>query len=149
MGKNTAKWFVASAVVVAIAVGLYAWLEQDRSRPADLRHAMTADEQAYLSEVQVSGERMSTASNFLGNNLYYLDAHLSNKGPKAVRDLDLNLAFTDPFGDVVYRLTERAVTPQTPPLTPGQTRPVHFIFEHLPAEWNEGPPRVVVSYLAF
>lgn len=149
MGKGVARWFVAAAVVIAIAIGIYAWVEQERARPATLHHSMTAAEEAYLSEIQVTGARMSSASNFLGNNLFYFDAQISNRGTRTVRQVRLDLAFMDPFGDVVYRQTEPAVAPTTPTLKPGTTEPLHFTFEQLPAEWNQGPPTVVVSYVSF
>jgi hypothetical protein len=148
-GVSTTKWFAVVVVLLGAAVAAYVWVEQEQSKPAALHHSMTGAEEAYRSEVEVSNPRMSTASNFLGSNLYYLDAQLSNKGTKTVRRVDLSLAFTDPFGDVVFRQTKDPVTPQTPPLKPGETEPLHIIFEHLPAEWNQGPPSIVVSYVSF
>jgi hypothetical protein len=148
-GVSPAKWFLISVVALGIAVGIYAWVEEEGSKPVASYHAMTAAEKAYRSEIEVSNARMSTATNGIGSTLYYLDAQLSNKGAKTVREVDLDLAFVDPFGDVVYRQTEHPIASKTPPLAPGETEPLHIVFEHLPAEWNQGPPKIVVSRVSF
>jgi hypothetical protein len=110
---------------------------------------MTAAENAYLSEIEVTDPKMSTASNFLGDKVYYLDGHLVNKGPRTVRELDLSLSFMDPFGEVVLRRTERPITHQTAPLGPGGAQQLHLIFEQLPDEWNQGPPVITPAYASF
>jgi len=110
---------------------------------------MSAAEQNYLREVQIANPKMSAASNFIGNTLYYLDAQVSNKGVKTIRQLDLTLTFMDPFGQVVLRKIVYPVTLQTPALKSGATEPLHFTFEHLPDEWNEGPPVITPTYVSF
>lgn len=147
--SSPAKWFVVAVVTLGIAVGIYAWVEQERSKPVEVEHSMTPAEKAYLGRIEVTDARMSTASNGIGSDLYYLDAQISNKGTETVRQVDLSLAFMDPFGDVVYRQTVHAITLTTRPLKPGATKSLHFVFEHLPAEWNQGPPNIVVSSVSF
>jgi hypothetical protein len=148
-GVSPAKWFLVSVIALGIAVGIYAWVEEEGSKPAAFHHTMTASEKAYVSEIEVSAAQMSAATNGIGTSLYYLDAQISNKGTEIVRQVDLNLTFMDPFGDVVSRQMEHAVTPATPPLKPGQTKPLHFVFERLPDAWNQGPPKIAVSSVSF
>ncbi|MGH9357105.1 MAG: hypothetical protein ACRD10_13320, partial [Terriglobia bacterium] len=106
-------------------------------------------EQNYLREVEVTNAKVSEASNFLGSTLYYLDAQLTNKGSKPVRQLDLTLTFMDPFGQVVLRKVVYPITPQTPALKKGAAEPIHFTFDRLPAEWNQGPPVITPTYVSF
>jgi hypothetical protein len=146
---SSAKWFALAVVAIGIAVGICAWVEEEPSKPVELHRAMTPAEKAYLAKLEVTNARMSTATNGIGSNLYYLDAQISNKGTESVRGVDLNLRFMDPFGDVVSRQTVHAVTSATPPLKPGETRPLHFVFERLPDAWNQGPPTIAVSYVSF
>jgi hypothetical protein len=136
-------------VTLAIAVGIYSWVAEERSKPLELSRAMTPAEKAYLSKIEVDNARMSAATNGIGTNFYYLDAQISNKGTESVRQVDLSLTFMDPFGDVVYRQAEHAITPATPPLKPGQPRPLHFVFERLPDAWNQGPPKITASRVIF
>jgi hypothetical protein len=147
--SSSAKWFVLSAVAVIVAVGIYAWVAEEQSKPVELRHTMSTAEEAYRGNIEVTDARMSTATNGIGTDFYYLDAAISNKGAKAVRQVDLNLTFMDPFGDVVSRQTEHAITPTTAPLKPGETKPLHLVFERLPDAWNQGPPTIAVGYVSF
>ncbi len=149
VGSTSGKWLALSVAVLAIVVGVYVWIAQRSAQPELAHHAMSAAEQSYLHEVGITNAKMSEASNFLGNTLYYLDAQLSNKGPKTIRQLDLTLTFMDPFGQVVLRKVVLPITPQTPALKGGATEAVHFTFEHLPAEWNEGPPVITPTYVSF
>jgi len=147
---SSRKWFALSVIVLAIVVAIYVWAQHRHARPAPVaHHPMTAAEKDYLKQIEVLNPKMSAASNFLGDTLYYLEGQLVNKGSHDVRELDLNLTFMDPFGQVVLRETEHPITLKTPPLKAGQTQPLHFTFEHLPAEWNEGPPQITPTYVSF
>lgn len=144
---------MGALVALAIIVGIYVWAQHHRvqqSGEAREAHApMTAADKAYLAEVEVTGARMSAARNFLGDTVYYLDGTLVNRGPQTVRELDLKLTFMDPFGQVVLLQMEHPVTRQTAPLKAGAAGTIHLIFEHLPAEWNQGPPVITVTYVSF
>src|SRR5579863_10300370 len=126
------KYFVLSLVALAIAVGIYVFVQHHRAQPQVMaQQAMTTAEKNYLTEIDVVDPRMSAASNFLGDTVYYLDGDLVNKGSQTVREIDLSLSFMDPFGEVVLRETERPVTHQAAPLKPGEKRKLHLSFEHL------------------
>ncbi|MGH9327221.1 MAG: hypothetical protein ACRD2B_11145 [Terriglobia bacterium] len=149
MASGTSKWFIAVIVAIAIIVGIDVMLTHHRPSPNVTPAPMTAAEQDYLKQVEVTHPRMSVASNFLGETLYYFDGTLRNQGSWTIRKLGLRLTFLDPFGEVVLRKMEYPITPQTPPLKPGESRALHFTFEHLPAEWNQGPPMITASYASF
>ncbi len=148
-GSTSAKWFLLSAAMLAVVVVVYVWIEHRSAQPVTVHHAMTAAEKNYLSQITVTDAKMSYASNFMGDKLYYLDAQLNNKGPKTVRQLDLRLSFMDPFDEVVLRKTASPVTMKTSPLRGGAARALHLTFENLPAEWNNGPPAIVPTYVSF
>lgn len=148
-GSSTVKWFVLAAVALAIAAAVYVSLQHRQLQSVAQVHSMTAAEKDYLKEIEVSDPKMSAATNFLGSSLYYLDGQLVNKGSKDVRQLDLTLTFMDPFGQIVLRRTEHPITLKTAPLKAGQTQKLHLVFEHLPEEWNEGPPVITPSYVKF
>ncbi|MGH9451689.1 MAG: hypothetical protein ACRD11_14325 [Terriglobia bacterium] len=151
--STSLKYFATVVVVLAIVVGIYVWTEHHRvqqSARASSAHAlMTPAEKAYLAQIEVTGARMSAARNFLGDTVYYLDGTLVNNGSQTVREMDLKLTFMDPFGEVVLLQTEQPITRQTAPLKPGAKQTLHLIFEHLPAEWNQGPPVISATYVSF
>lgn len=151
--SRTAKYFVGAVVVLAIIVGVYAWLQQSHVERSAAEHEasgeMTGAEQAYRPEVIVAGAKMSAATNFLGDTVYYLDGSLENKGSQTVRQVRLKLAFMDPFGEVVVVESRSPITRQTPPLRGGATQTLHLVFERLPATWNQGPPTINTTFVSF
>lgn len=148
-GSSTVKWFVLAAVALAVAAAVYVSLQSRQSQSAAQAGMMSPAEKGYLKEIEVTDANMSAATNFLGSSLYYLDGRIANHGPKDVRQLDLDLTFMDPFGQVVLRRTEHPITLKTAPLKAGQTQRLHIVFEHLPEEWNQGPPVITPSYVKF
>ena len=148
--STSTKYFVIALVIVAVIVAIYVGVQHHRAQPQMIaQQPMTAAEKNYLTEIDVVNPRMSAATNFLGDTVYYLEGDLVNKGSHTVREVDLSLSFMDPFGEVVLREAELPVTHQTAPLKPGEKRKLHLSFEQLPAEWNEGPPVITMSYISF
>jgi hypothetical protein len=92
---------------------------------------------------------MSAARNFIGDTITYLDARVTNKGSRAVKELELRLEFVDTMDQVVLRDTARPVTSRMLPLEAGQTRALRVSYDHMPADWNQGPPRVTPTYVRF
>ena len=110
---------------------------------------LTPEAKAYLAEIEVSGARMSAAKNFLGGTVVYLDAQVTNRGPKTVRRLDLQLEFVDTLGQVVLRDVIHPVSARTAPLAPSETRALHVAFDHMPIDWNQAPPTITPRYVSF
>ncbi len=148
-GPTSGKWLAVSVVALAIAVGIYVWIAHRRAHPKPDHPAMSAAERAYLPGIQVLSPKMSEANNFLGSTLDYLDFQLRNNGPKTLRQVGLTLTFMDPFGQVVLRQVVYPVTLETPELKPEAAEPLHLTFEHLPTEWNQGPPVITPTYVSF
>ncbi len=128
--------------IVAVVLGLMIWAVHTKATRTLSNPTMSAEEKAYLSQIEITNAHMSTASNLMGNTLYYLDVDVTNHGARSIRRLKLQVEFTDPFHQVVLRGTENPVTGGDPPLAPGKTRHIHVTFEHLPAEWNQGIPGI-------
>ncbi len=146
---SSRKWILLSTAALALALGgIVLWIHS-RSTATPPRPPLTAEAQSYFSRIEVTGVHMSVANNFLGSTLYYLDAQLSNQGPRAVTRLDLHLEFLDAYHQVVYHQTAHAVSAARPPLRAGETRPLHLTFENMPGDWDHSAPRIEVTYLSF
>jgi len=140
--------FGISTGIAALLAGV-AWLMHARlTRPA-VRPPLSAEAQAYLGQIEVIDARMSAAETPLGTTETYLDAHVVNRGSRTVRQLDLQLAFEDMMNQVVLQQVSRPVTENTVPLKPGESRNLHITFDHMPAEWNQGPPAFTPVYVGF
>ena len=148
-GRSRLALTALVAVILAIGLGIVAWMMHARlNRPA-IKPPLTAEAKAYLQQISVTGAQMSAADNPLGDVLTYLDAQVGNHGTRTVTRLDLRLEFLDTLGQVVLRQSVHVITPDTPPLKPGESRGTHLTFEHLPAEWNQAPPAITPVYVAF
>lgn len=133
-------------VIVALALIFY-W--HRTAHPSGSPPTLAEEQRAYLSQIMISDLQMSAAENFLGHTVTYLDAHIANKGRRAVPQVQLEMEFADILGQVVLRETARPVNPQTPPLKSGETRAFQVSFEHMPLDWNQAPPRIRVQWITF
>jgi len=99
---------------------------------------------------------MSTAANFAGQEVTYIEGKISNNGDKTVTGAILLIVFHDTLGQVVQKETQRlmVITTREPyidtaplssaPLKPGQTREFRQTFEHVSSEWNTQLPEITV-----
>jgi len=141
-GYSSRFWLLVSMGIVVMILGALVWATHTKATKALSEPTMSAQEKAYLSQIEITNAHMSMATNFMGNTLYYLDADVTNHGARSIRRLKLQVEFTDPFHQVVLRGSENPVSAGDPPLAPGSTRHIHVTFEHLPAEWNRAPPGI-------
>jgi hypothetical protein len=137
------------SLAIAASLAGAAWLMHARlTRPA-VRPALSVEARDYLEQIAVTDARMSAAETPLGTTETYLDAHVVNRGPRTVRELDLRLDFEDMMKQVVLQQLSHPVTESTAPLNPGEARNLHITFDHMPVEWNQGPPMFTPVYVEF
>lgn len=148
MNRSVTVWILIAAAALAALVGGTVLLRRS-SLPAGAHPPLGSEEKAYLSKIAVTDARMSAAENFIGDTITYLDARITNQGEKTVRGVELRLEFVDTLGQVVLRDMAHPVTPRMPALGPGKTRPFRVSFDHMPADWNQAPPRITPTYVRF
>jgi len=147
--RSTLTYVLMAAGALAIIVIALVLLVRIRSGPSSSEARLSEEQKAYLQQIAITDARMSAAENFLGHTVTYLDARVSNKGGKEIRQLELELVFVDTLDRVVLRETARPITLQTGPLEPGQTRSFQVSFEHMPLEWNLAPPAITPKSVQF
>jgi hypothetical protein len=138
-------------MALLLAAFLYFW--RPAALPPSSRPAtgvpLSQEQKAYIPLLEFADAHVSAAENFLGDTVTYLDGRVTNKGGKLIRRLDVELEFVDMFNQVVLCETAHPVTERTPPFKPGESRTFQVRFEHLPAEWNQAPPRMRPVYIEF
>jgi flagellar basal body-associated protein FliL len=141
---------VAVAMLAFTAVAVFFWHSHGATQLAGEASTIPTEEQrAYFPQLEFTDVHMSAAENFLGASVTYLDARVTNKGPRSVLRLDVDLTFVDTLNQVVLRERVRPVTRRTPPLKPGEGRAFRVTFEHMPADWNLAAPAMTPVYLQF
>lgn len=147
--RSSSVYILSAAAVLAVVVTVVLLLSRGGSQPAATRPLQSEEQKALLAQIAITDASMSAAENFLGHTVTYLDAKVTNKGTKMVRQIDLELTFVDTLGQVVLRETARPVTPQILPLKPGETRAFQVSFEHMPMDWNQAPPTIKATFVHF
>src|SRR5579871_4993111 len=111
---------------------------------------------AYASNLSISNPAMSTADNFAGQQVTYIEGKITNNGSKTVNNAIVQIVFHDSLGQVVQKETQplMVITTREPyidtapvstaPLHPGQTREFRLTFEHVSADWNMQLPEIKI-----
>lgn len=143
---------IVSAVLAVVAAILVLLQHRAATHPAAVvaaRPPMTDAQKAYLPSLAFSDLRVSAAVNFLGDTVTYLDGTVTNKGDKVVSKVEVQLTFFDTIGQLALRETHDPLAGHAKALGPGESSPFRITFEHMPAEWNQAPPRAKAVYVEF
>ncbi|HEX5413646.1 MAG TPA: FxLYD domain-containing protein [Terriglobia bacterium] len=100
------------------------------------------EETAYLQNIQLTPGRVEAAQNFLNHTVTSVYGAVTNNGKKTVRNLEINLTFSDIEGKPIEQKTATPVGNNDPPLKPGETRQFQLSFDQVPDMWNQAPPRM-------
>ena len=150
---------VAVALLTA-ALGA-AFLLSSRTPPPATAANQGAPLHPYAAQVRFTDLQMSTAQNFVGATVTYLEGKVSNTGNKAVSGATVESIFRNSLGEMVQREAQplmyiHARKPYTDtsdlhanPLQPGETREFRLTFDHISADWNRGFPELRITAVSF
>ena len=147
--RPTTAYILIAVAALGIIVAVLLVLSRPGSGPVVSPGQLSEEQKNYLRHITVTSPKMSAAENFLGDTVTYFDAELTNRGDRVIRQVELRLEFVDMLSQVVLRETVRPITSETAPLKAGETRAFQVSFEHMPAEWNQGPPVVTPVSVSF
>jgi uncharacterized protein DUF2393 len=140
------------AVAVLVIIGLFVFF--GRKGPSDASTASTPD--PYAANLSLTEPAMSSATNFAGQQVTYIEGKIANHGDKTVTSALLQIVFHDSMGQIAQKETQRLmiITTREPyidtsalantPLKPGQVREFRQTFEHVSADWNTQMPEITV-----
>ena|SRR5437588_3983992 len=140
------------AVAVLVAIGLFVLF--GRNSPSASTSPAAAD--PYAANLTISDVAMSTAANFAGQQVTYIEGKIKNNGNKTVNNVLLQIVFKDSLGQIVQREQQRLMVIITrepyidtaplsnAPLRSGQTKEFRQTFEHVSGDWNMQLPEISV-----
>ena len=143
---------VIGAVAVLIVIAAFVFF----GRKGTNEIAIPAVADPYAASLSISDVAMSTAANFAGQEVTYIEGKIKNNGTKVVTSALLQIVFHDSLGQVAQKETQRLMVISTrepyidtvplsnAPLRPGQTREFRLTFEHVSADWNMQLPEITV-----
>jgi hypothetical protein len=133
------------AVIIAVVVVV------NRNQP---QSTGPAPEDPYSSNIKLMDLHLSTAENFAGGSVTYVEGQIANMGSKRMTGATVESVFRNTLGEVVDRqsqaltlLQERpnyydALTLKQHPLGPNAQHEFRLTFEHISADWNQGLPEL-------
>jgi hypothetical protein len=142
---------LAGAGLVVVVVAIVAMLS--RQEPQKVPDGPPA----YAANIRISDVKMSTAENFVGASVMYIDGSLTNAGDKTVSRVVTQVTFKDSMDQVVqsdavplYVIDSTGPVPNpvdlsASPLAAGKSKPFRITFEHVSTAWNQTYPTLVVT----
>jgi hypothetical protein len=139
---------VAAITVAIIAVG--GWF-LSRPVPASGPVGPSPEAKAYLGNLRLSNVTLKAAENLMQQRMVYIDGSITNSGPRPITRIDVYCIFLGVDGRELYRERVPVVAQGagTAPFLPNQTRTFELPFDHLPDEWNQALPRLVIAQIQF
>jgi|SRR5580698_775894 hypothetical protein len=152
--ESNLRAIVISVAAVVAVVGVIALLT--RSAPKK-----PVEPHPYAASLKLSDLKMSTAANFVGTSVTYIDGTMTNAGDKTVSHAVVHVNFKNSLDQVaqaedvpLHVLQTSGPYPDTvdlsaSPLAPGQSEPFRLTFEHVSADWNHAYPELQVTAADF
>lgn len=141
-GSSARRPLPALVAASSIAFAIAALAGCGGSPKKAARTAPTAEEAAYLQNIQVTPGQAESAQNFLQHTVTTVHGTVANHGTKAVLYLEISLTFSDIEGKPIEQRTAAPISGGAPPLKPGETRTFQVSFDQVPAVWNQAPPQM-------
>jgi hypothetical protein len=149
-GRSWIAWMGAATIAIALAILMWPGAERHSvSRILEKHLPFGPAEQAYAPKLQIEDLSLSRAENFLNQEVTTLSGRLINAGDLSLANVEVNIEFSDQFGQNVLRESRSLFLQPAPPLAPGEQRAFEASFEHIPYTWNVQQPRVRVSGILF
>lgn len=144
--RNWTPTLIGLFLVVVVVAGLAFF---GRARPN-----ASNEVDPYASKLLVGDIHPSSADNFVGSTVTYLDLQLTNSGDKTLAGGEVLVTFKNSLGQIVqtdklplHVLTKNALGGYDEPLDvsmspipPGQSKTIRLTLEHISSDWNQSYP---------
>ena len=151
---ETSKLSIPIPVVVGgiiVVLGLSAWAAygywQRKHPPA--APVLTAEAKQYVHNLQLSGVEIKAAESYMKQRVVEITGDVANSGPRAVKVVEINCVFYDPYGQLVLRERVAIVGHRTGLLAPGDKKSFRLAFDNIPDSWNQQLPALVIAQIVF
>lgn len=141
--------FVILAVVLLIA-GAGFWFLFLRGAPAGNQPQMlTPEARAYVGKLGLSDVEMKASENYMRATVVEITGRIANRGDRALRLVEINCVFYDPYGQLLLRERVAIVRRSGDSLKPGESREFRLPFDSIPGGWNQTLPQLVIARIDF
>jgi hypothetical protein len=149
-GRSWILWMGAATIAIALIILMWPGAERHSATATREVHLpFGAPERAYAPKLLIENLTMSRAENFLNQEVTTISGRVTNGGDLPLANVEVNIEFSDQFGQNVLREFRLLFLQPAPPLAPGEGRNFEVSFEHIPYTWNVQQPRLTVSGILF
>jgi hypothetical protein len=136
---------------IIVVLGLSAWGGYDywqRKHPP-AAPVLTAEAKQYVHNLQLSGVEMKATESYMKQRVVEITGNIANNGPRAVKVVEINCVFYDPYGQLVLRERVTVVGRRTGLLATGNAKGFRLAFDNIPESWNQQLPALVIAQIVF
>ena len=136
---------------IIVILGLSGWGAYDywqRKHPP-AAPLLTAEAKQYVHNLQLSGVEMKAAESYMKQRVVEITGDVANNGARAVKVVEINCVFYDPYGQLVLRERVAIVGRRTGLLAPGDKKSFRLAFDNIPESWNQQLPALVIAQIVF
>jgi hypothetical protein len=136
---------------IVVVLGLSAWGGYDywqRKHPS-APPVLTAEAKRYVHNLQLSDVEMKAAESYMKQRVVEITGKVTNTGPRALKVVEINCVFYDPYGQLVLRERVAIVGRRTGLLAPGDKKDFRLAFDNIPDSWNQQLPVLVIAQIVF
>lgn len=143
---------IAAAAVIVVAVIVIVLLQHGQTRATVT--PISAPPDPYAVNLPITNVVMSESSNIAGGKVTYIDAHITNNGPKTVTGVWAQVLFRNVANEVAQNETQplKWIRTRDPyvdlepaasaPMKPGDSRDFRMIFDTVTPGWNGAYPEI-------
>jgi hypothetical protein len=140
---------IVIAMVLALGIAGFFFLERASRQPPPPPPPLTDEAKAYVRNLKLSNVDMKAHESFLKQAVVEITGDITNAGDRALKSVELNCIFYDPYGKVLLRQRVPIVSARTGAVAPSETRSFRLPFDTVPESWNNVMPQLVIAGISF
>jgi len=137
------------ALVVILGAGFFVYLDRASHRPPPPPPPLTAEAKAYVKNLQLSDVDMQKHESYMKQSVVEITGKIANTGNRALKVVEINCVFYDPYGQLVLRQRVPIVSEKFGGLAPGEIKNFRLAFDDIPDSWNQALPQLVIAGIVF
>jgi flagellar basal body-associated protein FliL len=140
---------LAIVVIVLALIGAGGFWYLSRPPAAPQLPQLTDAAKTYVRSLALSNVKMQAHESYLKQQIVEITGELGNRGDRALKTVEINCVFYDPYGQVTLRKRVEIVTRKMNGLAPGETKAFRLAFDDIPESWNQALPQLVIASIIF
>jgi len=147
--KGTPVAVLVVGLVVILGAGFFLLLDRASHRPPPPPAPLTPEAKAYVHNLQLMDVDMQKHESYMKQAVVEITGKIGNNGTRALRVVEINCVFYDPYGQLVLRERVPIVSQKIGGLAPGEIKNFRLAFDDIPDSWNQALPQLVIAQIIF